>query len=144
MNPIRFGSVTKRHRHRLPIVETLEAGDVVTRVYACGCAVDDVARLRGRRSAKRGKSIQRQRIVGLGGRNLAGNAENLDGLGTMFAYESKSGGSFPERAWRWLRGIPHDSGQTPVLIITDTPGPGRKARSVVIVDYDDWRELHGE
>jgi hypothetical protein len=99
---------------------------------------------RARNNAKRGKAIQRKRIEGLGGRNLAGNNENLDGIGTMFAYESKSGGSFPERPWRWLKGIPIRAGQTQVLIITDAPGPGHRARSVVVVDYDDWRELHGE
>ena len=62
----------------------------------------------------------------------------------MFAYESKSGGSFHERLWRWLKGIPTTGGRTPVLIVTDAPGPGHRARSVVIVDFDDWKDLHGE
>ena len=110
----------------------------------CGRPRDAAKSRRGRTNASRGKRIQRQRIEGLGGLNLAGNNENLDGIGTMFRYESKSGGAFPERAWRWLTGIPVAAGQIPVLIITDAPGPGHRARSVVIVDYDDWRDLHGE
>lgn len=105
---------------------------------------DPVRADRGRRAAKRGKAIQRQRIVGLGGRNLAGNNPNLDGIGELFRYESKSGQSFPERPWRWLKGIACPAGQVGVLIITDAPGPGHRARSLVIVDYDDWRDLHGE
>ena len=31
-----------------------------------------------------------------------------------------------------------------VLIITDTPGVGHRARSVIVIDYDDWRALHQE
>ena len=105
---------------------------------------DPVRADRGRRAAKRGKRIQRQRIEGLGGMNLAGNNPNLDGIGELFRYESKSGQSFPERPWRWLKDIRCPAGQIGVLIITDAPGPGRRARSLVIVDYDDWRDLHGE
>ena len=82
---------------------------------------DPVKARRGRTNAQRGKAIQRKRIEGLGGRNLSGNNENLDGIGTMFAYESKSGGSFSERYWRWIRGIPTRGDQVPVLIVTDTP-----------------------
>ena len=109
-----------------------------------GTAPDPVRSDRGRRAAKRGKSIQRQRIVGLGGMNLAGNNPNLDGIGTGFRYESKSGVAFPERPWRWLKGIPVMADETGVLIITEAPGRGRRARCMVIVDYDDWRKLHGE
>lgn len=107
--------------------------------------VRDEAKARmGRLNRTRGNRIQRQRITALGGRNLAGNNPNLDGLGLMFRYESKSGGAFPERLWRWLSDIPVQAGQTPVLIVTETPGPGRKARSVVVVSFEDWQALHQE
>ena len=105
---------------------------------------DPAAVRRGRNNRKRGQRIQRERIEGLGGLNLAGNNPNLDGIGSMFRYESKSGKSFPELPWRWLTGIPVNAAQIPVLIITDAPGPGPKARSIVVVRYSDWRDLHGE
>ena len=105
---------------------------------------DEAASRRGRTNKNRGNRIQRQRIEALGGKNLSGNNENLDGIGLNFRYESKSGGSFPERPWRWLKGIPLVAGQIGVLIVTDTPGSGIRARSVVMVDFDDWRDLHGE
>ena len=129
----------KRHAHWFVSV----VGDDPT-CNLCGLHQADyeARQRRGRNNRKRGQKIQRQRIVGLGGRNLAGNNPNLDGISELFTYEAKSGTSFPERAWRWLKGIPHDADQVPVLIITDTPGAGRAARSVVIVDYDDWRDLH--
>lgn len=110
----------------------------------CGVVRDEAAVRRNRNNAKRGKSIQRQRIVGLGGQNLPGNKPNHDGIGVLFSYESKSGGAFSERIWRWLRGIPATAQQTRVLIVTEAPGPGHRARSYVVVEYDQWRDLHGE
>lgn len=112
---------------------------------SCWKERDFVASSRGRRNKNRGNRIQRQRIEGLGGRNLAGNNPNLDGLGLMFAYESKSGGAFSERVWRWLVGIPKRGNESGVLIVTEAPGRGGgKARSYVVVEYDEWRALHGE
>ena len=110
----------------------------------CGKVKDHAVSRRSRNNKNRGLAIQRKRIEGLGGTNLAGNNENLDGIGLAFAYESKSGGAFSERIWRWLTGIPTKGDQTGVLIVTETPGPGRKARSYVVVEYGQWRDLHGE
>jgi hypothetical protein len=106
-----------------------------------GTPPDPVRSDTGRRAAKRGKAIQRERIEGLGGMNLAGNNPNLDGIGRGFRYESKSGKAFPERPWRWLKDVPLLAGDIGVLIITEAPGRGHKARSMVIVDYDDWAEI---
>lgn len=124
----------------------------------CGHVAAGANVRRGRNVRARGNRIQRQRITALGGRNLAGNNPNLDGLGVMFRYESKSAkpgrplapgrklgvAQFPETLWAILRGIPAQAHQTRVLIVTEAPGPGRRARSMVVVDFDDWRELHGE
>ena len=110
----------------------------------CGKRRDEARARRGRANRSRGNRIQRERITGLGGTNLAGNNPNLDGLGERFRYESKSGASFSERYWRWLKGIPLAAGQAGVLIVTEAPGPGRKARSIVVVDYETWRDEHGE
>jgi len=134
----------KPHRHRWAAYPL--RGDDGPQEWCDSCHRwrDPVASRKGRNNKKRGGAIQRKRIEGLGGRNLAGNNPNLDGIGALFAYESKSGGSFSERYWRWLSGIPRHAGQVGVLIVTETPGRGHKARSIVVVDYDDWRDLHGE
>lgn len=134
----------KRCRKHVWIETLSESGQPWRDCANCDKSVDLSVSRRGRTNATRGKAIQRKRIEGLGGRNLAGNNENLDGIGTMFAYESKSGGSFSERYWRWIKGIPTRGDQVPVLIVTDAPGPGHRARSIVVVDYDSWRDLHGE
>lgn len=120
--------------------------DLVYRVACrrCGAIRDEAAARRGRNNKKRGGRIQKARIEGLGGTNLLGNKPNHDGLGQMFSYESKSGGLFSERYWRFLTGIPVTADQTRVLIVTEAPGPGRKARSYVVVEYDEWKDIHGE
>jgi hypothetical protein len=118
--------------------------DVPRKCARCGRLEVPMVTRRGSNNRKRGNRIQRERITALGGRNLAGNNPNLDGLGERFRYESKSGGAFSERYWRWLKGIPLAAGQAGVLIVTEAPGPGRRARSIVVVDYDTWRDEHGE
>lgn len=121
----------------------LEPG--VVHCKRCFKVRDETVRRRNRSNAKRGKAIQRQRIVALGGQNLPGNKQNHDGIGTAFSYESKSGPSnFSERYWRWLKAIPVTADQTQVLIVTSADGRGRKARSYVVLDFDDWRAWHGE
>lgn len=130
-------------RHPKDKRRSLEDGGLAC--TACGRDIDPARMTIGRRAAKRGKTIQRQRIEALGGRNLAGNNPNLDGLGLAFAYESKSGpAAFSERVWRWLTDIPVRASETKVLIVTDKPGAGRKARSYVVVEFEEWRQLHGE
>ncbi len=99
---------------------------------------------RGRKNKKRGNALQRKAITELGGTNLAGNNPNLDGVGLMFRYEHKSGGAFSTQYAKWLWGIPAPAGMIRVLLVTETPGPGRKARRYVALDYDDWKDLHGE
>jgi hypothetical protein len=134
----------KRCRRHVWLKTMDESGRPYADCANCDATYDLTTSRRSKNNAVRGKAIQRKRIEGLGGKNLAGNNENLDGIGTMFAYESKSGGSFSERYWRWIKGIPTRGDQVPVLIVTDAPGPGHRARSIVVVSYDDWRDLHGE
>lgn len=113
----------------------------------CGITrADYEARQRqGRLNRSRGLRIQRERNRGLGIRNLAGNNPNLDGVSALFATESKSLKRFPEVWWRWLKGIKLiTSSQVPILIVTEAGSIGRKARSIVVLDYEDWKELHGE
>ena len=144
MNPIFPAGFKKRpHRHARPVTHTLMADGSMESKYACGHPYDEEKARRGRLAARRGKALQKKRIEGLGGENLLGNRPNHDGHLGMFEVEHKSGPSeFPSRAWRYLKRIPIQAGQIQILIITDTPGPGHRARSVVVLDYDDWKALH--
>lgn len=120
---------------------------ITSQCVRCGVVRDEVARRRNRNNARRGKRIQHDRIVALGGRNLPGNKQNHDGIGLAFSYESKSGkegGVFSKRYWDWLKGIPVTAAQTAVLLVTEAGVVGRRARAYVVVDFDDWRDLHQE
>lgn len=78
-----------------------------------------------------------------GMRNLPGNLPGLDGAGGMFKGESKSGTAFPRRLWGYLKAIPAAPGQIAVLVVSNTPGSGRKRDAVVMLDLRDWEALHG-
>ena len=110
----------------------------------CNRLRDETVTRRGKNNKKRGEAIEREigHRLGLRRVGMYGGPDDLSG--DMFAVQVKSGGSFSERYWRWLSGIPRHAGQVGVLIVTETPGRGHKARSIVVVDYDDWRDLHGE
>ena len=75
-------------------------------------------------------------------RNLPGNLPGLDGAGGMFKGESKSGTAFPRRLWGYLKAIPAAPGQIAVLVVSNTPGSGRKRDAVVLLDLRDWEDLH--
>jgi hypothetical protein len=106
--------------------------------------MDPTASRRGRTNRSRGNSIEREVGKKLGLRRVGQYGGPDDLSGQLFAAQVKSGGSFSERFWSWLKAVPATADQTRLLIVTDAPGPGRKRRAVVILDLDDWRDLHGE
>lgn len=98
---------------------------------------------RGRNNRSRGNSIEREVGKRLGLRRVGqyGGPEDLSG--DLFAAQVKSGGSFSERYWAWLKAVPTNAGQTPLLVVTDAPGPGRRRRAIVVLDLEEWVALHG-
>jgi hypothetical protein len=110
------------------------------------CGVVNVPELsrRGRTNRSRGNAIEREvgKLLGLRRVGQYGGPDDLSG--ELFAVQVKSGGSFPERLWTWLRAVPTNAGQTPLLVVTDAPGPGHRRRAVVVVALEDWIALHGE
>jgi hypothetical protein len=109
----------------------------------CGTVIDPARALRGRRSRNRGNAIEREIAAKLGLRRVGQYGGADDVRGELFAAQVKSGGRFPETFYRWLKAVPVDAGQTPLLVVTDAPGPGHKRRALVIVDLTDWAALHG-
>jgi hypothetical protein len=116
---------------------------VVWQCSRCNVLRDPVRALRGKRSRNRGNSIEREVGTRMGLRRVGmyGGPEDLSG--DLFRVQVKSGVAFPERLWRWLRGVPATAGQTRLLVITDAPGPGYRRRSLVVLELDDWVALHG-
>lgn len=109
----------------------------------CPARKDAAASRRGRLNKNRGNAIEREvgKRLGLKRVGQFGGPDDLSG--ELFAAQVKSGGYFSERQWAWLKAVPVKAGQTALLVITDTPGPGKRRRAVVMVDIDDWIALHG-
>ena len=109
----------------------------------CGKVRDDATSRRGRTNRSRGNSIERDIGKQLGLRRVGQFGGPDDLSGEMFAAQVKSGGAFSERWWSWLRAVPVNAGQTPLLVVTDAPGPGHRRRAVVVIEIGDWIALHG-
>ena len=54
----------------------------------------------------------------------------------------KASGWFSERYWSAIKALPANANQTPLLVITDAPGPGTRRRALVVLTLDDWSALH--
>jgi hypothetical protein len=116
----------------------------VVRCRRCSHHRNEKAVRRGRTNRQRGNAIERAVGKDLGLRRVGqyGGPDDLSGL--AFAAQVKSGGSFSERYWAWLKAVPVTANQTPILVVTDAPGPGHKRRAMVVLELSDWRALHGE
>jgi hypothetical protein len=88
-------------------------------------------------------TLERHRKEGGWSRDATVGSISEDLSGEMFAVQVKSGGAFSERYWSWLKAVPVNAGQTPLLVVTDAPGPGHARRAVVVLDITEWVALHG-
>lgn len=125
-------------------VTDMDFGSIGFRCAKCSRIRNDAATRRGKNNRSRGNAIERAVGKELGLRRVGqyGGPEDLSGL--AFAAQVKSGGAFSERYWQWLKAVPTTANQTPILVVTDAPGPGHKRRAVVVLDLADWRALHGD
>ena len=105
--------------------------------------VDPERARRGKNNRSRGNAIEREIGKRLGLRRVGQYGGPEDRSNELFVVQVQSGGSFPERLWTWLKAVPSNAGQTPLLVVTDAPGPGHRRRAVVVLDIDDWIDLHG-
>ena len=143
-SPATVNVTTRRcRRHDWALVHRFEMEPIVTECARCGRRRDDITARRGKNNRARGNAIEREigHRIGLRRVGMYGGPDDLSG--EMFAVQVKSGGSFSERYWAWLKALPVTASQTPLLVVTDAPGPGRKRRAVVVLDIEDWIALHG-
>jgi hypothetical protein len=110
----------------------------------CGKLADPESRRRGRTNRSRGNAIERDVARHLGLRRVGQFGGKEDVAGDLWAAQVKSGGSFSERYWAWLKAVPVNADQVQLLVVTDARGPGHPRRAIVVLDLDDWRDLHGE
>lgn len=116
-------------------------------ICACGLfrADYEARQRRGKGNRSRGNSIEREvaKALGLSRVGQFGGAEDAGRHDEPFVASVKSGsGYFSERYWQQLKRLPVNALQTPLLVVTDAPGPGHKRRAYVVVELDDWTALH--
>ena len=109
----------------------------------CEKVKDPVKARIGKNNRNRGNSIERAVGKRLGLRRVGQYGGPDDLSGELFAVQVKSGFAFSERYWSWLRAVPVNAGQTPLLVVTDAPGAGHRRRALVVLELDEWIALHG-
>jgi hypothetical protein len=134
----------KRHRWVGYISRVVgQPDEMLYQCTRCNQVRDAIVSRRGKNNRARGNAIEREVGKQLGLRRVGQFGGPDDLSSSMFAAQVKSGGAFSERYWSWLKAVPTNAGQTPLLVVTDAPGPGRKRRAIVVIAIEDWRALHG-
>jgi hypothetical protein len=105
--------------------------------------LDPVRSRRGRANRRRGNDFERSLAAELGGRRIGQYGDPADVLTPLFVVQAKVRKAFPYWMTRELDRLPRADGRIPLLVVSDSPGPGRRRRSVVVVDLRDWVDLHG-
>lgn len=136
----RAGAAKPKCRHPREARRGLEDGD--SSCTRCGHLFPRAVSRRGRNNRSRGNAIERDIARSLGLRRVGQFGGPEDVSGELFVAQVKSGGAFSERYWQWLQALPRHAGRTPLLVVTDAPGPGFKRRAVVVVELSDWAALH--
>jgi hypothetical protein len=119
------------------------AGYAVTWRCECGHVADPAVVRRNRNNRKRGNAKQRKVMVESGFANVGGAGGAEDGLDAVFAVQHKAyqSGRYPGWALQELDHLrvggeglrPISEGRVPLLIVSESPGAGRKAREPVAI-----------
>lgn len=137
----------QRHHHRW----TFAGGFAVCRYRKCGLVLEGgseaylaavaASRLGRRSRAKGARAERRLEAVGLGRRRgqVNGPVDNGD-IGEALAGQSKAGPSYwPKRMAGWLDAMAGAAAGRPrYAAMVETPGPGRRARILIIQYLDEW------
>lgn len=113
------------------------------RCDGCGHIPDPAVVRRNRNNRKRGNAKQRAVLVGSGFANVGGAGGAEDGLDETFAVQHKAyqTGRYPGWAMEELDHLrtggpglrPISEGRLPLLIVSESPGRGRKAREPLAI-----------
>jgi hypothetical protein len=145
----RLASEVARHRHRWVTSAGGNDGDIpglpsVSTHCAYCPAVKDEARSRaGRNSRARGNRRELEVARALGGEKVGQFGGPEDVRLPLLNIQSKVRRAFPYWMTDELAKLPRTVGRLPALVVTDSPGPGTRRRSIVVLALEDFVELHG-
>lgn len=109
----------------------------------CGHFVTAESISRGRRANRRGRRLNAKAAKEAGAENVETLQVPEDFRSSHLDAQHKSGTGYPKRLDAWLRAIPQREGKLRAVVYTETPGPGRKARRLIVMDYSEYLEWHG-
>jgi hypothetical protein len=99
---------------------------------------------RGRTARQRGNSFEREVAKRLNGQRVGQFGGKTDVATDWIAVQCKVGGSYSERYDGWLRSIPVKGDQLAALVIGDSPGAGKRRRTMIVLDLDDFIAWFGK
>lgn len=139
----RLAGEQRRHRH---IWVRFHAPDGTFLFDGCACGVhQDAVKTRAGRSARnRGNRRELELAKTLGGTKVGQYGGPEDVRVGLFVIQSKVRRNFPTWMTAELAKLPRTDGRIPLLVVTDSPGPGQRRKSIVVLSLEDWRDLHGE
>jgi hypothetical protein len=109
----------------------------------CGKEKDAATSRRGRTARNRGNDYEREVARILGGRRVGQYGDKVDvDVPGYLRVQCKVGASYPERLDGWLRAIPQEAGILRAVVIGDAPGAGRRRRSLIVLDLDEYASWH--
>jgi hypothetical protein len=142
----RVAGEVARHRHRWgPLGWVPNPYTDMTVVYCLTCDLpkDEAKSKRGKTARRRGNDYERAVAARLGIDRVGQYGGKPDVQGEWIVIQAKNGGAFPERLWKWLQELPHDSSRLRAVVIGDAPGPGSKRREVIVLDLADFMNWFG-
>jgi hypothetical protein len=99
---------------------------------------------RGRTARQRGNSFEREVAKRLNGQRVGQYGGKADVSADWIAVQCKVGGSYSERYDGWLRSIPVKGDQLAALVVGDSPGAGKRRRTIIVLDLDDFIAWFGK
>lgn len=110
---------------------------------SCGRFVSAEAIKRGLNARRRGNRLSARAAKDGGLENVERLQLPEDHRASHLKTQHKSGKGYPKRLDAWLRAMSAEPGQLRAVVYTETPGPGKKARRLIVMDYSEYLDWHG-
>ena len=99
---------------------------------------------RGRTARARGNAFERAVAKKLNGQRVGMFGGKTDVQADWIAIQCKVGGAYSERYDGWLRSVPTKGDQLAALVVGDSPGQGKRQRTMIVLDLEDFIAWFGK
>ena len=139
------GRPAKCRRHDWWVMGEFEGQVTASFCKRCGTLRDEARSRRGRNARKRGNGLQAKAAKSAGIANIGalGLPEDAGTSRDWLVLQVKSGLGYPKLLDRWLRALTATADQLRAVVYVETPGPGHKAKRLIVLDYDEFLSWYG-